>query len=131
MGHTASRSMEGRVEANRVIVCGSRRYRDANQVYWTLFELNNEFENIVIVHGSCPRGADTLAHNAAVKLKLTIDPHPAEWNTYGKAAGFIRNQRMADLGAVLCVAFWDGRSSGTKHMMECARRGGIPVRIVK
>jgi hypothetical protein len=38
---------------------------------------------------------------------------------------------MAELGADLCIAFWDGRSKGTSHMIETARSHEIPVEIIQ
>lgn len=46
------------------------------------------------------------------------------------AAGLLRNVRMAGVGADLCIAFWDGRSTGTAHMIDQARAQGIPVEVV-
>lgn len=36
---------------------------------------------------------------------------------------------MAALGADLCIAFWDGSSSGTLDMMERAAKYGIPIEV--
>lgn len=118
------------MEVSRVIVCGSRGYQDRNKIANALYDLALEFANPLIVHGYA-RGADRIAHQEAQKLGLLIETHPAEWDQFGKAAGFIRNQRMADLGARVCLAFWDGRSSGTKDMMDRARKKGIEVRIAE
>ena len=81
-----------------------------------------------IVHGKA-RGADRLADDEAGKAGLLTEPHAADWDRYGKSAGRIRNEEMAALGADLCVAFWDGRSTGTKHMMDTAAAHGIPVEV--
>jgi hypothetical protein len=114
----------------RIIVCGSRGYHDRNKIASVLFDLAIEFDNPIIVHGYA-RGADRIANQEAQKLGLLIESHPAEWDAFGKGAGFIRNQKMADLGASVCVAFWDGRSSGTADMMDRARKKGIEVRVVE
>jgi len=52
------------------------------------------------------------------------------WDRQGNAAGPMRNKRMADLGAVLCLAFPKGESRGTWDCIKRANRAGIPVRIV-
>ena len=110
----------------RVIVCGSRRWHDRDRITTALADLPGES---VIVHGNAA-GADRIAHQEAQKLGLLVEPHPAEWDVYGKAAGPVRNQKMAALGADLCIAFWDGRSKGTAHMMKEAEARGIPVDVV-
>jgi hypothetical protein len=55
--------------------------------------------------------------------------HPAQWDTYGRSAGYRRNEAMADAADSL-IAFWDGRSKGTKHMIELARHLNLEVTVV-
>lgn len=110
----------------RVIVCGSRRWRDRDAISDRLFELPPDS---VIVHGNAA-GADRIAHQEAQKLGLLVEPHPADWQQHGKAAGPIRNRAMARMGADLCIAFWDGASKGTAHMIGEAEASGIPVQVV-
>ena len=112
---------------SRVIVCGSRRWRDRERISNRLFELP---VTSVIVHGNAA-GADRIAHQEAQKLGLLVEPHPADWERHGKAAGVIRNQEMAALGADLCIAFWDGSSVGTQHMMTAAAALGISVEVIE
>lgn len=116
----------------RVIVCGSRGWQDRQRIANRLFDLPVT-TTIVVGYNpekDTPKGADRLAYQEAQKLGLALEPHPALWDLYGKPAGFIRNTVMAESGADLCIAFWDGRSNGTKHMMEQARKHGISVEEV-
>jgi hypothetical protein len=110
----------------RVIVCGSRRWHDRERIEYRLAELPGD---TTVVHGNAG-GADRIAHQEAQKLGLLVEPHPADWETYGKRAGVMRNVLMGELGADLCIAFWDGRSTGTAHMMDEARKRGIPVEVI-
>ena len=83
----------------------------------------------VIVHGGA-NGVDTIAKQEAEKLGLTVEPpHLADWKQWGKAAGPIRNEWMARLGADLCVAWWNGVSTGTDDMVRRARAHGIPTEV--
>jgi len=111
-------------------VCGSREWRDPQAaraaVADRLFDLPVD---AVIVHGDA-RGVDRFAHQEAQKLGLLVEPHPADWSRSRKRAGLIRNEAMAALGADLCIAFWNGRSTGTRHMIEVAERHGIEVEQV-
>ena len=58
--------------------------------------------------------------------KLTKILFPANWKVYPRIAGFLRNNDMLSIATHL-IAFWDGKSSGTKHMIEIAQMKGIPV----
>lgn len=110
----------------RVIVCGSRKWHDRGRIASRLFDLPPD--SIVVQGGA--QGADRIAKQEAEKLGLVVEEHRAEWGSLGKRAGLIRNTLMASLGADLCIAFWDGRSTGTAHMMEQAKAHGIPVEVV-
>lgn len=114
----------------RVIVCGTREWPS---FYWD--ELRRRVADILfelppgstIVHGNA-RGVDRIAHQEAEKLGHIPEPHPADWDKWGQNAGHIRNEKMAILGADLCIAIWDGRSGGTKSMIDKAKARGIHVR---
>jgi hypothetical protein len=111
----------------RVIVCGSRDWHDRERIAARLAELPG---SATVVHGAA-RGADRIAGQEAEKLGLLVEPHRPEYHHYGpKRAPPIRNSKMAALGAELCIAFWDGRSTGTKDMMDKARAAGIPVEVI-
>jgi hypothetical protein len=55
---------------------------------------------------------------------------PANWDEFGKSAGYIRNAEMAKY-ADACVIFWDGISKGTKHMINLANKEGLKLKIIK
>lgn len=84
---------------------------------------------IIIVSGKA-RGADTLGEQFAKEMGFEVEEYPADWDEYGKAAGAIRNEQMASNSEYL-MAFWDGKSRGTAHMIKTARRKGLEVRIIK
>ena len=54
---------------------------------------------------------------------------PADWDKYGKAAGYKRNGEMARNADAL-IAFWDGKSRGTKHMIDLAKKYDLQARVV-
>lgn len=73
-------------------------------------------------------GADTFAIRYADEHRLTKILFPANWKYHHRFAGFLRNEDMLSIATHL-VAFWDGKSSGTKHMIEIAQVKGIPLWI--
>lgn len=84
----------------------------------------------IIIHGAA-RGADRIAGEEALKHGLLVEEHPANWERHGKRAGPIRNEEMARAGGDLCIAFWDGRSTGTADMIHRARSHAIAVEVVE
>lgn len=78
---------------------------------------------------------DKLAENAIDAINSTIGGEVIEkhifyanWNLYGKSAGFKRNELIVNM-ADLIVALWDGTSRGTKHTIDLAVKAGKPVDI--
>lgn len=126
----------------RILITGSRTWSDEGTIWDALNDAideqakNGEHE-FVIVHGHCPRGADAIADfycedqagwrdNAG--QQLAVERHPADWKRNGRHAGPLRNQRMVDAGADLCLAFIRGNSRGATDCARRARTAGIPVK---
>ena len=76
------------------------------------------------------RGADASGEQFARALGLHVYEFPADWNTHGKRAGFMRNADMAHFADGL-LAFWDGESRGTDNMIQQMKRLGKPVKVVR
>ncbi|NUP15463.1 MAG: DUF2493 domain-containing protein [Streptomyces sp.] len=121
----------------RVLVTGSRDWEDRAAIddFLTSLAAANVFHNrtTVVVHGACPTGADAIAddwarYHAARSPLVEFERHPANWSLNGKRAGFIRNARMVNLGADLCLAFIRNGSRGASHTAALAEQAGIPVR---
>jgi hypothetical protein len=117
----------------KVAVVGSRSFN--NYVY--LWEVLHAIDLRLCVNKGSPiheiisggaRGADTLAEQFAKKENLPLKVFPAEWDKYGKSAGFRRNQQIVDNCDIL-IAFWDGESRGTKHSIDLATKQNKPVYI--
>lgn len=53
-----------------------------------------------------------------------------ECRKYGKSAGYRRNVVMSE-NADSLIAFWNGESKWTKHMIDIMQRQNKPYRIIK
>jgi hypothetical protein len=117
----------------RILITGSRNWPDDGTVEQAILDVKNWFyfdwEDVVIVHGDCPTGADAIADEFATEYDIKVERHPADWKKHGRAAGPIRNQEMVDLGADICLAFPLPDSRGTIHCMKAAKKAGIPVKL--
>lgn len=116
----------------RIVIAGCRTYTDYERAAAffdkCLQNLRNRYE-LVILSGGC-RGADTLGERYAQERHYAVERHPAEWHAHGRAAGPLRNENMAQRADyVICI--WDGSSRGTASMIDCARRAGKPLRIMR
>jgi hypothetical protein len=112
----------------KVIVAGGRDFSDYDLLKSKLDNLLVDRDPVEIVSGTA-RGADKLGEFYAKRTQLAVALFPANWDLYGKSAGYRRNEEMAEYADAL-VAFWDGKSRGTKHMIDLANKSGIQVRVV-
>ena len=78
-----------------------------------------------IVSGTA-RGVDTHGEAVAAKYGIPVIKFPADWDRYGRSAGYKRNEKMAEYADAL-LACWDGKSKGTKHMVDLAKKHGLKV----
>lgn len=119
----------------RVLVTGSRDWDDVTTIAAAIEQavIDAGPRPVRIVHGACPSGADWHADHYARWMRgkgcsIDVEQHPANWQLEGKRAGFIRNARMVNLGADLCLAFIRNGSRGASHTAHLAEQAGIPVR---
>jgi hypothetical protein len=113
------------IEPHYVAVIGSRQFPYPDAVASYIATLPS---NTVIVSGGA-NGVDSWAEQAARNRRLFVKVFPADWNTYGKSAGFRRNADIVNACDEL-TAFWDGVSRGTAHSVELARKAGKPVTVI-
>lgn len=108
-----------------ILVTGSRNWKSPNPIEW---ELRNEYEPGAVVHHGGAEGADRVAGAIAERLGFEVAVHPAQWSTYGRRAGFLRNKEMVELEPDVVLAFQVNRSKGAQHTIDLAKAKGIPVR---
>ena len=121
-----------------LLVAGSRTYTDYDEMCHVLdFLLQKQVaqnNHIVIVSGGA-KGADSLAERYADERGYKKHIMPADWNTYGKSAGYRRNEQMHIYISTPsdrrrgCVCFWDEQSRGTKHNFDLSSKFNTPLVI--
>ena len=114
-----------------IIVAGSRSITEAASIDTAIRQ--SGFPVTEVVSGT-PRGADQLGEAWAMARNVPVRRFPADWQRYGRAAGMRRNEVMARYAAAApegggLVAVWDGRSPGTKYMIDFARQHGLAVHV--
>lgn len=116
-----------------VIVAGSRTFLDYSFLSRKLDHLFSRCTEEIEFASGRAHGTDRLGERYANEhsLKIHLFPvTPADWEKYGKSAGYRRNKEMAQFADAL-AAFWDGKSRGTKHMIDLAREYGLRVKVVR
>jgi hypothetical protein len=124
----------------RVIIAGGRDFKDYDLLSTTVYDLISPphvpiHEKTKIISGTA-KGADRLGEQFAALYNIPIKRFPANWTAYGKRAGAIRNADMAKYDSEddcygMLIAFWDGKSKGTKNMIDIAERYGLDVHIIR
>ena len=124
----------------RVIVAGGRDFSDYKCLEKTLdsfFEVRSDYRPVIV--SGCASGADSLGEEYARLKLIRCDKFPARWDLYGAAAGYRRNIEMLNYiikkddrsdGDCTVIAFWDGQSKGTAHIIKSAKKRNVPVQIV-
>ena len=114
----------------RIVIAGCRDYNNYEEAEEFIDLCVSSFagkDNIVIVSGGA-KGADMLGERYASERGFAIERYNADWKTYGRRAGPMRNKQMAEVSDYV-ICFWDGESKGTKSMIECAKKSGKTVMV--
>lgn len=111
----------------KVIIAGSRTFNNYEILLKACDFYLKKTTDIEIVSGGA-KGADELGERYAEERGYLIKRFPADWNKHGKSAGYIRNGLMAHYSDAL-IAFWDGKSKGTKNMIEQAKKNNLNIKI--
>lgn len=114
----------------KVIIAGGRDFNDFKRLCEVCDKiLSNQLPDDIIIVSGQANGADKLGERYAKLKGYQIESHPAQWDKYKRAAGFIRNKEMAESADSL-IAFWDLKSKGTSHMINLSRESGLNVRVL-
>lgn len=117
----------------KIAIVGSRGFNNypylCIHVSEVITKLGNPVIDLIVSGGA--RGADTLAIDYAKECGYVWKEFPADWRPNGvldRSAGYKRNVVIVDNSDVI-VAFWDGKSKGTKHTIDLATKQGKPTYI--
>ena len=122
----------------RIIIAGSRDFNDYELLKKSAIEIITKktmLPDLTRIISGGARGADTLGERFANEMGLEISRFIPDWDGLGKRAGYVRNAEMAKFAVEddndgMLIAFWDGQSRGTKHMIDLAKRYGLEVHVV-
>ena len=114
----------------KLMICGSRSIYNASLIFSEINKCvqENNFQDITVIEGEA-KGVDTVARLWAERYSHSIESYPADWNKYGKAAGYIRNEIMVK-ACDFCLILWDGNSKGTKHDINLCKKLNKPYKLV-
>lgn len=117
----------------KLAIVGSRNFDDNFLMIEILHTFMAGYDNlweekIEVISGGA-KGADLMAKKCALIAELKYTEFPAEWDKYGKSAGYIRNKQIVDVCDIV-LAFWDGESKGTQHTIKLAKVAKKPTFIV-
>lgn len=120
----------------RILLTSSREFSDRSlmikafkeAIFYIGSQYKKEKVNVTLVQGGA-RGGDRLGISVASAFKWAVETHLADWDEHGKAAGMIRNKKMVDLGADVCVSLTVGGLPcyGTRHCTSLAEKAEIHV----
>ena len=120
------------MEKFRLVVAGGRDFNDFGLLtkYLDMVLKNAKGRSEIVIVTGKARGADALGEKYALLRGFTIQEHAADWDKHGKSAGYKRNEVMAK-NSDATVAFWDGKSKGTEHMINLTRKYGNKLKVFK
>jgi hypothetical protein len=113
----------------RLIIAGGRDFDNYELLKLKCDSVLEGWLNVEIITGKAS-GADSLGEQYANDRNYPTIAFPADWNTHGQSAGYLRNKKMAEYGTA-CIVFWDGKSRGSKHMIDLAKENNLPLRVIR
>ena len=115
----------------RIIVCGGRNFTDYKLLKRKLDKLTSKLDKskLVILSGHA-KGADTLGEQWCFERKVTYEIYRPDYSQWGKKLAPIKRSEEMVKNANTLIAFWDGFSLGTRHIVEYAKKQGMKYRLI-
>lgn len=115
----------------KLLIAGGRDFTDAKLMWDYIQQMLDQKiigEDCALVCGNA-RGADSIGHYLFSACGNEIHNFPADWKKHGLSAGYRRNAEMGNF-CDMALIFWDGKSKGTKHMIDYMEKLGKPYHVV-
>lgn len=112
-----------------MIIAGGRDFNNYKLLKSECSRIINKIKNNIEIVSGGASGADTLGIQYAKEMKYKLTVFPADWNKYGKSAGYKRNMQMGEYADIL-IAFWDKVSKGTSHMINISKNLGLITYVI-
>jgi len=110
----------------KLIIAGSRHLTDIDSAGINTLIEYCEIENVTEIVSGAAKGIDSVGEQYAKDYNIKLTTFPAQWDRFGKAAGYIRNKEMAEYADELLL-IWDGKSRGSSNMKEVMQKLDKPV----
>lgn len=85
-------------------------------------------ENTTEIVSGGARGIDSCAKQYALENGLKLTEFIPDYKTYGKRAPLVRNLQIINYADII-YAFWDGKSHGTKFVIDNCRKQGKYIKV--
>lgn len=109
----------------KLIIAGSRTLQPSYSFIMNCIQMFSITEIDEVVSGTA-RGVDQEGEHWASHAGVKVRRFPADWETHGKSAGYLRNAEMAKYADALLL-IWDGESSGSRHMLDLMKKQKKPI----
>lgn len=118
-------------KANFIAVVGSRHFKDYEYFKKVLTRFLANYKNPTLVSGGA-FGADEFAERYAKEYNIPIKIFEADWNNpaLGNRAGYARNRTIWE-NSTVGIAFWDGKSRGTRHSFKLSTEQNKKLYVVE
>ena len=91
-------------------------------------ELEGDIPECSTIISGGAKGVDQAAERYAQKNNIQMEIHLPDYQRYGRGATHVRNKLIID-SADFVLAFWDGKSKGTKSVIENCKKQGKPYEV--
>lgn len=113
----------------RVLICGSRVEFEASKAYSLINRIIDDHPSAVFLHGGAT-GVDELADNILKTKGVAVEVYKSNYSRYGRKAPLVRDREMVDRADIV-YALWNGRSRGTKYVIDYAKSTGKVVKVME